>query len=396
MSFIRFALKNLFAHKTRTILTMGSMTVAVAVLFTLVSFNRGYEKALKTQLQGMGIHMMVVPVGCPYEAASLILKGGKIPNYLPADVLDQVNAIPGIDVAAPAFMSGIVRPDEGRTDIFVGVDSATLRLKNWWKIDGRFPEKPNEVVLGSDVALIEQSHVGDQIYVPEKDATFDIVGVLEPTGNEDDGMFYIPLQTAQKLFTDTTIATAAGSVTDKLTGISIRLKDPDDAPVISAQLGKIRGAEVITMGELLGTMMTLMGAAKSLLLSIVLIIIVISALGVLNTVLMSVFERTKEIGVMRATGAAQAHIFGLIWLETLMLSLLGGLGGLGLALVGARLLESLVKKFLPLAPRGSVVALEPGSFILIVAFVIGIAVVAGFYPALRAARAKPIEALRSE
>jgi len=393
MSFIRFALKNLFAHKTRTILTLGSMVVAVAVLFTLVSFNRGYEKALKSQLQGMGIHMMVVPVGCPYEAASLILKGGKIPNYLPADVLDQVNAIPGIDVAAPTFMGGIVRPEEGRTDIYVGIDSATIRLKNWWKIKGHFPEKPNDVVLGSDVALIEQSQVGDQIYVPEKDLTLDVVGVLSPTGNEDDGMFYIPLKTAQQYFVDSTIA---GGGTDKLTGISIRLKNPDDAPVISSQLGEIKGAEVITMGELLGTMMSLMGAAKSLLLSIVLIIIVISALGVLNTVLMSVFERTKEIGVMRATGAAQAHIFGLVWLETLMLSLLGGIGGLGLALVGARLIENIVKKLLPLAPKASVVALEPGSFILIMVFVIGIAVVAGFYPALRAARAKPIEALRSE
>jgi len=218
--------------------------------------------------------------------------------------------------------------------------------------------------------------------------------VLQPTGNEDDGMFYIPLKTAQQYFVDSTIA--AGGGTDKLTGISIRLKNPDDAPVIASQLGKLKGAEVITMGELLGTMMSLMGAAKSLLLSIVLIIIVISALGVLNTVLMSVFERTKEIGVMRATGAAQAHIFGLVWLETLILSLLGGIGGLALALVGSRLLESIVKKLLPLAPKGSVVALEPGSFILIMAFVIGIAVVAGFYPAFRAARAKPIEALRSE
>jgi putative ABC transport system permease protein len=394
MSLFKFALKNLFAHKTRTILTLGSMTVAVAVLFTLVSFNRGYEKALKTQLQGMGIHMMVVPVGCPYEAASLILKGGKIPNYLPADVLDQVNAVSGIDVAAPTFMSGIVRPDEGRTDIYVGVDSSTLRLKNWWKIKGHFPEKPNDVVIGSDVALIEQSQVGDQIYVPEKDLTLDVVGVLQPTGNEDDGMFYIPLKTAQQYFVDTTIAVGGG--TDRLTGISIRLKNPDDAPVIASQLGKVKGAEVITMGELLGTMMSLMGAAKSLLLSIVLIIIVISALGVLNTVLMSVFERTKEIGVMRATGAAQTHVFGLVWLETLMLSLLGGIGGLGLALVGSRVLENIVKKLLPLAPKGSVVALEPGSFVLIMAFVIGIAVVAGFYPALRAARAKPIEALRSE
>jgi putative ABC transport system permease protein len=394
MSFIKFALKNLFAHKTRTILTLGSMVVAVAVLFTLVSFNRGYEKALKTQLQGMGIHMMVVPVGCPYEAASLILKGGKIPNYLPADVLGQVNAIPGIDVAAATFMSGIVRPDEGRTDIYVGVDSATLRLKNWWKIKGHFPEKPNDVMLGSDVALIEQSQVGDQIYVPEKDLTLDVVGLLQPTGNEDDGMFYIPLKTAQQYFVDSTIA--AGGGTDKLTGISIRLKNPDDAPVIASQLGKLKGAEVITMGELLGTMMTLMGAAKSLLLSIVMIIIVISALGVLNTVLMSVFERTREIGVMRATGASQAHIFGLVWLETLLLSLLGGAGGLVLAIAGSRVLEGVIKKFLPLAPKGSVVALEPGSFLLVLGFVVGIAVVAGFYPALRAARAKPIEALRSE
>ena len=386
MSFIKFALKNLFAHKTRTTLTLGSMTVAVAVLFTLVSFNSGYEKALKTQLQGMGIHMMVVPVGCPYEAASLILKGGKIPNYLPADVLKEVQAIPEVDVAAPMFMSAIVRPDEGRTDIYVGIDSSTIRLKNWWKLKGKFLTKPNDVILGSDVKLIELSTIGDQIYMPEKDVTLDVVGELQPTGNEDDGFFYIPLATAQAMFDQP----------DKLTGISIRLKNPDDAPVVAAKLGKIKGAEVITMGELLGTMMTLMGSAKSLLLSIVMTIIIISALGVLNTVLMSVFERTKEIGVMRATGASQAHIFGLVWLETLMLSLLGGIGGLGLALVGARALETVVKKFLPLAPKGSVVALEPGSFLLIMAFVLGIAVVAGFYPALRAARAKPIEALRSE
>jgi len=386
VSFGRFALKNLFAHRTRTLLTLGSMTVAVAVLFTLVSFNRGYERALKTQLQGMGIHMMVVPVGCPYEAASLILKGGKIPSYLPATVLDDVSKIPEIDIAAPSFMSGIVRPEEGRTDIYVGIDSTTLRLKNWWKLEGKFPENPDDVLIGHDVSLIELSGIGDQIYLPEKDATFNIVGKLEATGTEDDGFFYIPLATAQRLFDQP----------DKLTAISIRLKNPDDAPVVTSRLATVKGAEVITMGELLGTMMTLMGAAKSLLLSIVMIIIVISALGVLNTVLMSVFERTREIGVMRATGAAQAHIFGLVWLETLLMSLLGGAGGLLLAIAGARVLENVVKKFLPIAPKGSVVALEPGSFLLVLAFVIGIAVVAGFYPALRAARAKPIEALRSE
>jgi putative ABC transport system permease protein len=386
VNFARFALKNLFAHRTRTALTLLSMVVAVAVLFTLVSFNRGYESALKDQLQSMGIHMMVVPVGCPYEAASLILKGGNIPSYLPGSALAEVLAIPEVDIAAPSFMTGVVRPEEGRTDIYVGIDSSTLRLKNWWKLEGAFLANPDDAVIGHDVSLIELSGVGDQVYLPEKDHTFNIVGKLEPTGNEDDGFFYIPLATAQQLF----------GQPGKLTAISIRLKNPDDAPVVAARLANIKGAEVITMGELLGTMMTLMGAAKSLLLSIVLIIIVISALGVLNTVLMSVFERTREIGVMRATGASAAHVFGLVWLETLLLSLLGGAGGLGLALVGARAIEGLVKRFLPLAPRGSVVRLEPASFLLVLGFVVGIAVVAGFYPALRAARAKPIEALRSE
>jgi putative ABC transport system permease protein len=386
MSFFKFAFKNLFAHRVRTGLTLVSVVVAVAVLFTLLSFNQGYDKALKTQLQGMGIHMLVVPVGCPYEAASLILKGGKIPNFLPASALAEVRALPQIEIAAPTFMSGIVRPEEGRTDIFLGVDSTILTLKNWWKLKGAFPTKPNEMLLGYDVTLIEQSHIGDQIYVPEKDATFDIVGELAPTGTEDDGFFYLPLATAQELF----------DKPDMLTSVMIRLEDPADAPVVAAKLGNIKGAEVITMGELLGTMMTLMGSAKALLLSIVLIVIVISALGVLNTVLMSVFERTREIGVMRATGAGKWHVFGLVWLETLMLSLIGGAGGLLVALFGARVIEGIIKRFLPLAPKGSVVSLDPRTFLLVLAFVLGIAVVAGFYPALRAARAKPIESLRSE
>jgi len=78
MTLTQFALRNLRRHRTRTILTVVSVAVSVAVLFSLLMFNTGYQKALKTQLQQTGVHLMVVPIGCPFEAASLVLEGGKI------------------------------------------------------------------------------------------------------------------------------------------------------------------------------------------------------------------------------------------------------------------------------------------------------------------------------
>ncbi len=384
MNFLKFAIKNLTHRKARTGLTILSIGLAIAVLFTVTSFNQGYETSLKNQLQKMGIHLMVIPVGCPYEAASLILKGGQITNYLPNSVLLEVEKTGGIEIAAPILMQGIVKPEEGRTDIFLGINEKTLKLKNWWQLDGRFFNKENDMILGYDASLIELSKVGDQIYLPELDETFDIVGVLEPTGTEDDGFFYIPLTTAQKIFQQD----------KKITGINIRLKDPGQASIIAKKLENIPQAEVITMAELLGTMLSLVGAVRTLILSIVIIVIAISTFGVLNTILMSVFERVKEFGIMMASGAGRVHVFILIWLESILLSLGGGLVGLILAILAARGIEGAVKKFLPLAPSESVVSLNVNVFLFCLAFVVIVGIIAGFYPAYFASRQKPVDALR--
>lgn len=381
-----FALKNLTQRKVRTILTILSIAAAVAVLFTLLSFNQGYEVALKNQLQQMGVHIMAVPMGCPFETASLVLKGGEIPAYMDDDVVTRIRSIPGVQIAAPALMHGSVRPEEGRTDIYLGIDETTLQLKNWWKINGSFLKEPNDMVLGYNAALVELAEVGDEIYIPEYDRTFKVVGILESTGTQDDGFFYIPLQTAQEMF----------DKANKLTAIQVRVDDPAMAEIISGEMQKIDGLNVLTMSELMGTMLSLMSSAKTLILSIVVIAIVISALGVLNTVLMSVFERTKEIGIMRATGASKRHIFTLVWLETLSLSIIGGGLGIFLAMIGAGHIETFIKRFLPIAPQGSVVEFTPEIFLFCLAFVLAIGVFAGLFPAYKAAKANPIEALKTE
>ncbi len=386
MNLLSFAWKNLARRKVRSAITVASIGIAIAVLFTVLSFNQGYESALKNQVQKMGIHLMVIPIGCPYEAASLILKGGEIPNYLPQSVLEEVRETEGIEIAAPILIHGIIKPDEGRTDIYAGIDSSMFRLKNWWQLSGEFFRKADDVILGADASLIELSKTGDQIYLPEYDRTFDVSGVLKPTGTEDDGFFYLPLATAQSVF----------DLDQKITGINIRLKDPSQATRISRQLETIPQAEVITMSELLGTMLALVGSVKTLILSIVIIIVAISAFSVFNTILMSVFERIREIGIMIATGASRGHVFMLVWLESIIMSLAGGVAGLALAMVASRGIEGIVKKFLPLAPKESVISLRPEIFLYTLGFILIVGLVAGFYPAFIAARQKPTETMKGE
>ena len=150
--------------------------------------------------------------------------------------------------------------------------------------------RPTASVLGWDAALIEKREdIGEKIWVPEIDAEFTVTGILEPTGTQDDGFFYLPLATAQERF----------GLEDQITAVQVRLTDPALAPAVGDELERIfPGAEIIRMEELLGSMTALMDSARALIFAIVAVVIAISAVGVLNTMLMSVFERTREIGVL--------------------------------------------------------------------------------------------------
>jgi len=387
MKFLKFAIKNLFRNKIRSALTIFSIAISVTVLFSLLSFTKGYEKGMSGELGKMGYQIMVVPLGCPYEAASLALSGGKIPNYFDYSILDSVQKITEIDVAAPFFMSAIIQPAEDRTDIYLGMDEKMLQMKKYWKIKGEYFKDENSLIMGGDAAYIEQTeNPGEKFYVKEKDKEFTVTGILERTGTKDDGFFFIPLKTAQEMF----------GQPNKLTGIAVRVKDPTLIPSVVEKLEKLPDAQVITMSQLMGTMMNLVASAKTLILSIIIIAIVISALGALNTVLMSVFERTKEIGVMRAMGAGRENVFQLVWLETLIMSIISGFLGLGIALFGMKIVEKAIKKLLPLAPQGSVVSFDLNILLISLGFVILIGLLAGIYPAYRASKLKPIEAIRTE
>jgi putative ABC transport system permease protein len=382
------AWKNLQRRRLRSALTAMSLAAATAVLFSLLAFNRGYQQALQGELDRMGAHLLVVPVGCPYEAASLILKGGQVPNTLPAAALAEIRSQAEVDVAAPLFMAAIPRPEEGRTDVWCGIDGEMQRLKRYWRLTpgSHLPSAAGEVLMGAEAAATEQRAPGDLFFSEKTEREFRVSGVLERTGAGDDGFFFIPLAAAQRMF----------GKPGQLTAVAVRLKDPTRIAAVARRLGRLQGAEVVTVSELMGTMLNLVGAARFLLLCIVAVAVTIAALGVLNTMSAAVLERTAEIGVLRALGASRAEVFHAVWTEGTLLALLGGALGIGGALVAGRVIEAAVRQVMPLAPEASVLAPDAGLAAGCLLFVAAVGAVAGIYPALRAASLCPTAAIRAE
>ena len=128
------AWRNLTRRPLRTALTVSGVAVAVALLASLLAFGKGYERELSRELNAMGIQMMLVPLGCPYDAAARVLKGNALDVSLPASAFVRAKQDSAVEDAAPLLMTTLPRPAEGRTDLWVGVTSEIRPLKPWWKL----------------------------------------------------------------------------------------------------------------------------------------------------------------------------------------------------------------------------------------------------------------------
>ena len=219
-----------------------------------------------------------------------------------------------------------------------------------FKAGGWFKEpEAAEAVFGYEVAELEQREVGDLYLIPEKEVEVKVVGILERTGTQDDGTIFLPIKTVQKIFG-----------VRELTSIGIKVKKDADMKAFEDKMYKLPDVQVVSLSQVKTTIMTLVSTARVMVFSIALIAILIAMMGVINTVLMSVMERRQEIGILKSMGAMAGDVFKLVWLETIILCISGGLVGTGLALVTARLTDILVRRLLPYSPSGGLVAIDLG------------------------------------
>lgn len=350
----------------------------------------------------------------------MMLKGGTGLVYLSDDAFSAIQVDPDIQSITQMFIGLATKErvsvlddesSESSTSAFTivtGIEQASFQeMKPWIKFKegpgfdgGRWFQEvhqsaKNEIVMGFEVAEYENRKVGDSYYLtitPHGQTQpilheFKIVGILDRTGTQDDGAVYLPIQQAQQLFNRPGQLTIIGIKLKEFNGIRMR--------EFEGRWMKLPEVQVVSLQQVKGALISLVGTAQIMITAVAVIAIIIAIIGVVNTVLMSVFERMGEIGIMKAIGASRQQIFLLIWIETFCLALMGALAGSFIALLVPDYVDIMLRQLLNMGINTSLVAITMPIVLQAILAAILLGLLAGIWPAWRAANMAPVAAIRS-
>ncbi len=406
---IRIALDSLQSNKLRAVLTMLGIIIGVAAVILMVGIGRGAQASVEAQIQSIGTNVMFITPGSSNQGGVRTASGSaQTLTYADATALANV---PGVAAVAPEYdnRGQVVYQGNNVNTRVAGVTPEYTTVRNMNVASGAFIDaaqvqsNSSVVVLGANVAqnlFAGVDPVGQSVRINNQ--TFRVVGVMEAKGgsgfgSQDDQVF-IPISTAQmRLFQPTqyrgskvvsTINVQAASQ-DQTTAVQQAVTD------LLRERHSLTTADndfsILSQQDILQTASTVTGVFTILLGSIAGISLLVGGIGIMNIMLVSVTERTKEIGLRKAIGARKRDIMAQFLTEAAVLSVVGGLIGVTIAFLGGHLLGGMNLGTFKLTPS---IGLD--SVMLATVFSLGVGLFFGAYPANRAANLRPIEALRYE
>jgi putative ABC transport system permease protein len=395
---IRTAWKSIFSNKLRSSLTMLGIVIGVSAVVLLVALGNGFQKSMETTFENLGASALYVS-NTTDKTVSIV----RPLTFEDAQALANKSLAPAIAVVSPTLSKG-VSASYGNNQVNVqatGVTPVITQIKNYTLEGGRFisdqdlSTRQNVLVLGYQTAqdlFGNQTAVGQSIRV--SGGKYQVIGVVEKMGGfAGDSYILMPLTTMQSKI-------SGGNDIQQIAVKAVNTGQVDTA--ISEITSIMRARHYITAGaaddfqirdmrEILNSMQSQLAAFAFFLSSVGAISLIVGGIGIMNIMLVSVSERTREIGIRKAIGAKRRDILVQFLIEAAALSLSGGLIGLTLALTLSLFLQNVPMGELTIGAQISV-----GVVILALTVSIGIGVISGTYPAFRAAKLDPIESLRHE
>ncbi len=399
------AIRALRVNKMRALLTMLGIIIGIAAVIAMVAIGSGASKMISDQIASIGSNLLLV---IPGSVTSGGLRSGS--GGTPTLTYDDARAIkaecPSVGEVAPTVRGSaqVVFGNQNWSTIVMGVTPEILSVRDWSLVTGR-NFSPSDVDGATKNCLIGQT-VAENLFgdadpvgkiIRIKKIPFTVIGLLDhkgqsPQGQDQDDIIYIPLSTAQRKVFGSQFPNSVGAIMIQAQNADVLKKAEEEVTALLDQRHRIgpsreRDFTVRNLSEILAVseqsskvMSLLLGAVAS-------ISLIVGGIGIMNIMLVSVTERTREIGIRMAIGAKQRDILLQFLTEAVLLTTCGGLIGMGLGVAGAITLSKFMQWPTLISSQAILIAFG---------FSAGVGVFFGFYPARKAASLNPIEALRYE
>lgn len=400
-SIFMLALRSVRRNMLRSFLTILGIVIGVSSMITMVTLGKGATQAIEEKITSLGTNLLMISPGQRIGGGG----GGGVPQFIEADAQAIASQIGGVAEVAPLSRTSATVVANGRNwaTSVNGSTNAWFKTGNWQLASGRLFE-PDEQLAGAAVCIIGETvrrelyggtigetGLGQQLRV--KQFSCDVIGILSPKGQggmgDQDDTVLLPLHTLQRRVTGSR----------KVNMLMVSMEDGSDSAPLKASLSqllrerrKLADSEddnfnIFDTQQLADTLSSTMGVLTELLGAVAAVSLLVGGIGIMNIMLVSVTERTREIGLRLAVGALEREVLMQFLIEAVVLSAIGGLIGIIFATVASYLLAGVM---------GVPFIFDPTINLLSFVFSALIGVIFGYFPARRAARMNPIEALRHE
>lgn len=414
---VSIVVRNLRRSKTRTILTSLGVLIGVAAIITLVSVGIAMQTSVTSQFESVGDLSILNVYPNNIRLGPFVPRRTEEVKILDEDAINSIKKIEGIEALSPVYVLPDVLLKVGRLESSASLTG--IEPKKVEKIAGEL-EKGRYITKSDKYAVVVGSKFQETFYNPKtgtsetvnilgkmlkinikrfiegkvekKTYIFRVVGILKEKGTQDDYSIYAPINTVIGINEWRTGRTIKPEI-NGYNRIIVKVKDVDSVNSVAKRMEDM-GFVVFSIQAIINSVSTVFRILQFILAGIAGISLLVAGIGIVNTMTMSIYERTRQIGIMKAIGASNTDILWMFLSEAAALGFLGGLGGILLSL----LLNYIITHFSSTIVSGTTLKVAAPLWLILFAVVFAtvVGLIAGLIPSYRAANLKPVEALRYE